>query len=153
MGRRGPLPKPIATKILEGTFDRQPRTPQLPQLAREIPPMPSFLDKFGRQQWDYVVPALHQLGLLTALDGMILAMYCSSVSQLYRAQAVIQQEGLTMMTRDGTTKKRPEVAIAAQAADLVRKLGNELGLSPAARARLPIKPPPEPKSAHRFFND
>ena len=82
-GSRGPLPKPVALKLLEGNAGKRalnladginPRV--------EVPSAPKHLGKDGRKEWARISPILEELGLITGLDRAALALYCQAVGRL-----------------------------------------------------------------------
>jgi P27 family predicted phage terminase small subunit len=126
---------------LEGTHEK--RKPLVAQPRPLMPSCPSFLDGAARATWRQVAPALHRLGLLTELDGTILAAFCTAAARWRAAERVLRTEGLTMIVPQGLLA-RPEVAIARLERAAAVRFGAELGLTPTARARLGGGAPPDP---------
>ena len=111
--------KPRALKAVAGTDrpDRDRPELELPP-ADGIPEPPDFLDIRGSQEFTRVANLLHGAGVLAAVDNAILAAYAGAWAGLVR---------------------RWSSGVHPTAADLnaFRALAGELGLSPAARARIP----------------
>lgn len=82
-GSRGPLPKPVALRLLEGNAGKRalnladginPRV--------EVPSVPKHLGKDARKEWARITPILEELGLISGLDRAALALYCQAVGRL-----------------------------------------------------------------------
>ncbi len=85
--------------------------------------------------WRQVVGELDRLGVVSKLDTAVLATYCQSWARWRQLQAQLDAEG-------DAADFHIRVA-ARQEANALRLLASELGLTPAARARLPIVAEPE----------
>lgn len=135
MGRRGPPPKPSAQKKLAGTFrkDRAAKREMAPPPG--TPPRPDWLDAEGRKEWDRVVPQLEALGVLSEIDGAMLADYCAAHALAVKATRAYQKQGLTV-TINGQRLKNPNIKIAQEARAQARLLAGEFGLSPSSRSRV-----------------
>lgn len=143
MGRRGPPPKPSKLKKLEGTFRKDRAaggTEMVP--AAGVPVRPSWLDPEAKKEWARIVPQLAQLGVLTDIDGSMLADYCAAHSLAVKAAKQYQREGLVIKTPFGP-QRHPMIKVAQEARSQARLLAGEFGLSPSARSRvkIPEKPP------------
>ena len=79
-------------------------------------------------------------------DASMLSTLCTALARLRDAEEAIKKHGLTYETVNGGIGMRPEVRIVNQCSALVRSLGSELGLSPAARVRLGTKTPEREKA-------
>jgi P27 family predicted phage terminase small subunit len=123
-----------------------------PQPARtEAPPEPlDFLCDAAKTEWRRLAPEMHALGLLTALDQSLFAIYCSSVARWLTAEGLIETEGLTARGSTGNVVAHPVVKIATQAARDVCKYAAEFGLTPCARARMRGWPPDGGSGARKF---
>src|SRR4051812_24684731 len=90
MGKRGPPPKPLRMKALEGTLrkDRDGAAAvqnPLPELPADAPACPASLAAGAKRVWHDVVPALLKIGTLASTDTTILTGYCTLRA---RAQAL-----------------------------------------------------------------
>lgn len=143
MGKRGPPPKPSAQKKLEGTYrkDRAARNEFAPK--RATPTRPSYLDKLGRELWDFVVPILMERGVLTIVDGEGLARYCAAHSLEVKATQKYQREGLMLKTPYGP-QTHPMIKVAKEARAEADRLGAKFGLTPSDRTKI-SEPPPKDK--------
>jgi P27 family predicted phage terminase small subunit len=108
-------------------------------------PAPAWLSDGAKKTWRRIVK---EKGLvwLDSSDRELFAAFCAAYAQMVDAQKAIDEHGMTYETVNGGVGMRPEVRILNQSAALIRSLGSELGLSPAARARLGTKPAPQSKA-------
>jgi phage terminase small subunit len=130
--RFGPKPAPAALKRLAGNPGKRALA-QEPQPATGSPPCPDWMPAEGRRQWERVVPELDRLRLLTQVDGAVLEGFC-----LLYAEIV-------------ATARAGEPLKAALLGQL-RFYAGELGLTPAARARLAAPPGQEDAQIDLFFH-
>jgi phage terminase small subunit len=120
----GPAPKPTAIRILEGNPGKRPIRGDEPKPRRAVPPCPRWLAPEARREWRSLGPELARIGLLTVVDGPIFALFCQSFARFQQAET------------DG------DLAKVKAYAPLMRAAMSELGLTPAARARLAVAPAP-----------
>lgn len=128
----GPKPAPTALKQLAGNPGKR-ALPQEPKPAGGAPPCPDWMPAEGRAQWARVVPELDRLKLLTKVDGAVLEAFCALYAEFVAT------------VRTGESLK------AAMLGPL-RFYAGELGLTPAARARLAAPPGQEDEQIELFFN-
>lgn len=135
MGKRGPPPKPSAVKKAQGTFhkNRSARNEVAPPPG--VPPRPAWLDAEGRAEWQRVVPQLQALGILSEIDGAMLADYCAAHSLSVRATKKYQREGPSVKV-NGQVQRHPMIKVAQEARAQARLLAGEFGLSPSSRSRI-----------------
>jgi len=83
MNSRGPLPKPVALKLLEGNPGKRALDLSAgvnPQVG--IPSIPKHLGVEARKEWKRITPLLEELGLISGLDRTALALYCQAAGRL-----------------------------------------------------------------------
>ena len=153
-GSRGPLPKPIALRVLEGN----PGKRSLDLSAgvnpmHQIPSAPKHLGIEARKEWKRITPELLELGLLTGLDRAALALYCQAVGRLSEletsfggmvarlvdtgtdyADAVYQASH--SVTPSGYAQQSVIVQLIKSHREQVNRYLMHFGLSPAARGRV-----------------
>jgi P27 family predicted phage terminase small subunit len=137
MGRRGPLPKPVALKLIEGNPGKRRVRARATAPAGAVS-CPTWLTGEARVEWRRLAPALAKAGLLTPLDRSAFATYCESFASWKQCQRVVEVNGPLYLSATGRLLERPEVSMALKFAKEVRELGAEFGLSPASRARLDV---------------
>ena len=71
---------------------------------------------------------------------MALACLCQTWSTLGKAHRKLNETGLLFKTPSGYVQQSPFVSIVNVCGDIVVKLAQEFGLTPAARGRLQIRP-------------
>lgn len=136
MGKRGPKPKPSYLRLLEGNPSGRPIPTDEP--ICELPPSkPAVVkaDKLASAEWDRLMRAMPP-GLYTALHTPVLAMHCLAWSMLVKAQATIDEHGITVVTERGRTVS-PAVKVWKIATDTLLKTADRLGLHPSARMNVP----------------
>ena len=80
-------------------------------------------------------------GVLKEADRAVLVCFCECWSTYVTAIRQVRAEGVTVVNPEThCPRKNPALAAAEAAANQLRSLGNELGLSPAAERLLNIAP-------------
>lgn len=135
MGKRGPPPKPSKLKKLQGTHRKDRAARNELEAKPGVPAMPSWLNAEARAEWRRIVPQLEALGILSDVDGGMLADYCTAHALAVNATKKYQREGM-VKTINGQLQKHPAVKIAQEARAQARLLAAEFGLSPSSRSRI-----------------
>src|SRR3954452_14152125 len=139
MGRRGPAPASDAAKLARGET-RPSRLNGLEPLPRSSrPSMPPGMDPVAQAAWRHVWKEFGDSGVLTGADTHLLRLYCEAYSRYVEA-AELYAKGSPLLSKHGTIVKNPLHQVVRESADQVRLFARELGLSPAARANLQIRP-------------
>ena len=135
MGRRGPLPNPPDIhRLLTGNF-RPDHTPKPPPVR---PRPPAGMSTPARLEWRRLVDILEPVGLLTRLDRDVLARYCENLVLRAELLKQLEREGVTVEGYRGSVVKHPAWQVFRDITSMLGKDGDRLGLSPAARVRMPI---------------
>jgi P27 family predicted phage terminase small subunit len=138
MGLRGPIPMPTSVRMAHGNRGKRPANPREPQPDRKAPPCPPHLDAEAKKEWKRLCKLLLKMDVLSEADGMALACLCQTWSTLRKAQAKLNETGMLFKTPSGYVQQSPLVGIVGTCIDTVTKLGQEFGLTPAARGRLQV---------------
>ncbi len=125
-------PTPTALKIVRGNPGKRPLPAGEPQPVRGPLPCPAHVQGRAMREWERVVPELSRLGVATAVDAAVL-------------EAYVLQYALVMDAFE--TPKGPTPAAIGQ----LRALMGELGLTPAARARISVKAADGDEAEARYF--
>lgn len=146
MGKRGPRPEPKRLLQLKGSW-RGNLNPNEPDPERDRPACPKWLTRDAKRMWWKLVPRLEACGLLTYIDGNVLARYCQLWSRWKKAEEFLDKFGSTypLKTSDGKVRcfmTFPDVHIASSLAAQLTRLEQELGLTPSARSRIDLRPMP-----------
>lgn len=133
---------PTALKELRGTRrpDREPAAIAEPDPEIPAPPVSLAAAPWGERalaEWHYIAPRLASLGLLSALDGTMLAAYCHAVGRHEYALEQISLHGATQ-EKGGWVQVRPEVTIMRDALNDIKRFGALFGLSPSDRGGIAV---------------
>lgn len=154
MGKRGPKPKPTATKKLAGNPGKRKlnRAEPTPPPARSLTP-PDWLNDDARAEYLRLAPQLHVMGLLTDLDQTALANYCQAFGLFQQCNRDLVEQGTTTLvdTKNGQfVASLPQFNQAMKLLQQMRAWGAEFGLTPSARSGLVVQQT-DPKSALTNF--
>lgn len=143
MGRRGPLPKPTATRKREGNPANRklPQNEPEPAKVEQLPEPPDYLDANGANAWRNLCKILKDADLLTVADLYPLEMFCDQYSEWLRAVQARNKVGriLEIHNEEGdivNSYEAPESKLARQLANDCNKWFKVLGLGPAYRVGL-----------------
>jgi P27 family predicted phage terminase small subunit len=152
----GPPRVPTHLKLLRRNpgHQRLNRNEPVPAQPPAVPEPPAFLTGYAADEWYRVSAELHHLKLLTILDVMPLATYCTAYQRWRTAEEVLGKmaekdpatSALLVRGPDGAPRQNPMVKIAANAAaDMITYAGH-FGMTALARARISagagFEPPP-----------
>lgn len=138
---RGRPPKPTGAKAIAGTLRPDRVNADEPQPKRGIPKCPSWLPREAQAKWRQLVPQLDDMGLLTVVDGDVLASYCLAWHELREATETLARDGyMETSTVTGTSKAHPAVAAQRSAWNAIRQFAALLGLDPSSRGRMRVAP-------------
>ncbi len=144
--KTGPKTKPTALKLVTGNPGHRPLNEREPKPRADMPTCPSWLDREAKAEWKRQAPELYAVGVLTVVDGSVLAAYCEAFSLWKRASIRLQHqarnddkvlaEAILVTTKSGNVILNPlQGACNVARRDMVR-LAAELGLTPSSRANL-----------------
>ncbi len=125
-------PTPSAIKKLSGNAGRRPMNEHEPMPPTGAPPCPAWLVGDALDEWNRITPALELMGVLTQVDHSVLIGHCVTYGEIV------------------TTVKAGEPLKAALLGQM-RAYAIELGLTPAARAKLSIAPLKPEDEYGQFF--
>jgi P27 family predicted phage terminase small subunit len=100
-----------------------------------VPPAPAWLPKHGKTEWRRVLVQLVADRKIAAYELQTVESYCLAVARIREAEAILQVEGLTLISPSGEIKRRPETTILKENVEAARRLASELGLTPASRSK------------------
>lgn len=135
---RGRLRQPTAIRVLRGNPSKEPIPPE-PRVSALLPPCPFHAgprrELEACRTWHRLVRLLGPAGVLRASDAEALAAYCETWSRWLEAADHVRREGMVIQTDRGPARS-PWWDVFEQASRQLRMLAAELGLTPAARARV-----------------
>ena len=153
-GTRGPLPKPVALKLLEGNAGKRALDLSAgvnPKI--EIPNAPKHLGVEARKEWKRITLILEELGLISGLDRAALALYCQAFGRLSELETSfngrVQQhvdagmdytdavyEVSHSVTPSGYAQQSVLTQLIKSNREQVNRYLMHFGLSPSARGRV-----------------
>ena len=150
MGQRGPRPKPIELKVLEGNRGHRPidiNGTWRPQV--EVPDPPKYLGKEARKEWKRITVELAQNNIIAKLDQHMLGMLCQCVERLVMFETALSrrvaaavdkgedpEKAYLMTTATGYEANTGIYNMLNKEREMLIKLLGEFGLSPALRAKV-----------------
>src|SRR5574340_371789 len=107
MGARGPAPKPLRLKMLNGSAEHHPeRTPRHPaQPLDRAPAMPPDMSPAAQAVRRTTLEA-QAPGVIVAAHGPVLRIFCEAVVRYVEAQTALAGSGLLLNDR-GSLRKNP----------------------------------------------
>jgi P27 family predicted phage terminase small subunit len=140
MGVRGPLKIPKHLQVVPG--DAAGTVAE--RIAPSAPPRPPGFPEDDREMvelWDAIVPELDRAGLLTRADGPTVELAIRHFLAARKAGDALQAGEVVLddPAHGGTAKKNPAGAEMRSQSQLFLEYAKQLGMSFAARARIPAK--------------
>lgn len=106
-------------------------------MAKKKISCPAWLDSEAKKEWKRIYKILDGEGIeFTQKDLKTLETYCRNYSKWKQCEIILQEEGLIFTTPNGYVQQRPEESISNKAQEKMLQCAKELGLTPAARARM-----------------
>ena len=141
MGKRGPVPKPTALRVVEGNPShhkkRAPgRTEPTAEPVRLVPP--KGLGRDAKARFSQLSEKLFKLGITLSVDRDVLIAYCDAYARGKVMKLHCETFGYTYTTDSGMRRIVPEYIILERERAVCFRLGGELGIGPAARTRLTV---------------
>lgn len=146
MGLRGPQPKPTALKEAQGNPGRRRLNDGEP-----VPPAgpvtpPRFLRGIALEIWTDLAPLCVQMRTLTSVDRYAFARYCSAYARYLELREFCWDKGpmgtlYPLKDKKGKTRNAgewPQAAELRRLHELLIRLEDRFGLTPASRTRLRV---------------
>lgn len=132
---------PVSLHILNGNPSRLNLGEKIKNQPHPTPDLldcPDYIksDMVAYTEWNRIVPELYNLNLLTLVDKAALELYCTQYSVYRGAIEEIQKRGLTTNNIRNGEKALPQLAIAREAAKIIKSIAVEFGLTPSSRGRI-----------------
>jgi len=108
---------------------------------RGVPPVPEHLGAIAKAKWAQVCVLLDAMNVLSVTDTDVIELYCAQYQVLREAQAAMELEGRVLKGRFDQQKVSPWVQIEVAALKQMTSLLSQMGLTPAARAKVNAAPP------------
>jgi P27 family predicted phage terminase small subunit len=133
----GPPKKPTALKILEGNPGHQKLNTHEPTPPVKLPAPPKHLSTDAKKVWKRIGPKFAAMGVMSGVDEAAFSMLCESYAAWCDLIVKAREHG-PIIKVNGQPVPNPYLTRADKEAEKVRKLLQEFGGSPAARARLTV---------------
>lgn len=101
---------------------------------RVVPPAPKGMPKRAALEWRKVLSVLVAESKIADHELPIVEAYCRVVAHIGECEEAIAEHGMTFESEAGP-KRRPETMLLKEYHATLRQLANELGLTPASRAK------------------
>ena len=123
-------PKPTALLQLQGTYraDRHAKRGREPRARKGTLDAPDWLAPEARAEWDRVVEAYAEAGVVTPLDRAMLATFCQLWARFVEAE-----------------RSEPYEPVPVSHIVSMANIANRLGLDPSGRVRLPVQEKADPQ--------
>ena len=144
MGKRGPVPKNKALKVLSGKLPltKENIQPLNQNVGFSFPEMPIHLSEREKEVWDNTIELLKPAKLLEKIDVAILAAYCSSYvrwmlceEEINKLLKVTTRYALISEGAAGGDIVNPMVNISRRERADTIAFAAQLGMTPASRIR------------------
>lgn len=96
---------------------------------------PETLRAEALEVWREMAPVLKRKGVITEADVLILSLICDMVADLRESQALVEEEGLVLVSASGTPLKHPLLAHITTMRGQLRPLLAEIGWTPDSRPK------------------
>jgi P27 family predicted phage terminase small subunit len=118
---------------------------------------PEYLSNEARSVWERVAPELEAKRILAPRYLDTFGAWCESVARFRQAAALVAERGVIVEGHDGYLVSNPAGKEFSRYANLVRLLGQQFGLTPAAAAGMGQQavggtPPPGWKDPARLLS-
>lgn len=134
---------PTKIKALKGTLRKHRASKNEPIPENKIPDPPKHLCPRAKAEWERISVELFKLGLLTNIDGSMLALYCAAYAIWEDATEKLQKTGLVIKSPNGYPIQSPYLTISARAIDQINGLLCQFGMSPSSRSRVAVAEKPK----------
>lgn len=140
MGKRGPAPIPTKLKILHGNPGKRPLNEREPQPADGLPACPERLTGAARDEWERLVPILHDMGVGTEADASALELLCETWGRYVEARQNEVKGGMVWLSGKTSDSGLPSFvyspygAIATKLIGHLRAMYASFALTPSSRS-------------------
>jgi P27 family predicted phage terminase small subunit len=132
----GPAPRPTKLKLLTGERNLPRLNFDEPIPRDAMPVCPDTAAQAVREIWDYTVREIAAMKILAAADRDALLCYCEAVVNHRKASALLAKSEVIIKGLHGGPIRNPALAVQRDAAETIRRLAQEFGLTPSGRSRI-----------------
>ena len=131
---RGRKAAPAQSKVLAGNF-RSDRDSHGAPAPIGVPACPTWLPAAAKKHWRTLGPQLAECGLLSLIDGDVLALHCDSVAKYAEVTRQLQSiEDAMAPTPQGFMVQSVMFTVRNKLHDQIVKTAREFGGTPSARS-------------------
>ena len=130
---------PVNIKKKQGTYRPGRENKQAPQPPLGIPEPRVEMDKYAREEWDFITAELKELGVIANIDRAALEIYCVTYSEWRQASEQVKKDGFIITTIKGNDIQNPLVGFCNRKIEIMRRFLSEFGLTPASRAKVKVE--------------
>jgi P27 family predicted phage terminase small subunit len=123
---------------MDGNPGKRPINQDIP-VSLGMPVCPDHLNEYARKTWNLITDNMPSR-LYGAVDTNVLAAYCVAASLHRDCVIELKTSGAVVTSEGGAPYQSPWISILNRQAALIATLGTRLGLDPAARNNLSVKP-------------
>jgi P27 family predicted phage terminase small subunit len=143
----------MPTRLRVVSRNANPHEPE-PEAVSRLPACPKYLTGYAREEWSRAGRELVSVGILTDLDLGLLAAWCQTFKTwrgCVEAMNTLEVQdpatrGLIVRSPSGAAYQNPILGTMNSAAREMRRLAQELGLSPSGRAGIAVSPISKPSA-------
>ena len=146
MGKRGPVPQPLAVLKQKGTINitRAKQTNEVEQsldfVFDEIPQPPETLSELAAVVWNQMLmQACRLYGYISFIDLKLFAEYCECWSELQGLTDLCRGNSIAYEDNNGVKRINPIYKERDDKRKLFIRLSQEFGFSPSARTRIKLE--------------
>lgn len=153
MGKRGPSKTPTEILKRRGSQLAKGREGQ-PQPDGDVTPPPDCLNGEARAEWLRIVPHLNEMVNIGAVDRNQLIVLCRAWAEYEKLNDQIEEAGLAgyiYKNGAGNAVRNPLVIQRDKAFKMWRRIAQDFGCSPAARADLGSKMNNDDSDNSKYF--
>ena len=132
---------PTKMKVLKGTLEKsRVLTNEFePNTVKSLKPR-YLVDSYQLEEWEIITKELSNAGILAEMDISLIEAYCVEAAKYRTAIEHLESEGMIKSGKMGDYIN-PWHMISERSFDRMYKMGIVFGLSPSARAKIPMNKP------------
>lgn len=102
----------------------------------KMPEPPGFLTPYAVEEWNRILPALRDTGLLVSVDFSTVAAYCQCYGRWREAEEQLGASSVLVKTPSGNVVPNPLINVANTAMKAMTSHAKDLGFTPSARPKV-----------------
>lgn len=146
MGTRGPAPKPLEMRRLEGNPGKRPIPEGVPEGDGGVPDRPAWLSDEAGDFFTEIVEQASKLRVLSSTDGAAVAVLAEALQAYVEIRQTMTVEWC-IAGAEGQPKKHPLASSRLEWLRFIANWSREFGFSPSARARVFVTDEPDGTTA------